>query len=111
MARVAQLDVPVIARAHLPRPIRSAAGALRAPGRARSRWANRCRAAPVAAPSSRSPVGTDDERAQVERALGRSGGNISQAATLLGLTRQGLKKRMVRLGMRVPAKSASEKPG
>ena len=47
----------------------------------------------------------------MERALVRSGGNISQAATLLGVTRQGLKKRMVRLGMRMPAKGAAEKTG
>jgi transcriptional regulator with AAA-type ATPase domain/tetratricopeptide (TPR) repeat protein len=43
----------------------------------------------------------DDERTQVERALARTGGNISHAARALGLTRQGLKKRMVRLGVRV----------
>lgn len=40
------------------------------------------------------------ERAEVERAMTESGGNISRAAVALGLTRHGLKKRMVRLGMR-----------
>jgi transcriptional regulator with PAS, ATPase and Fis domain len=44
--------------------------------------------------------GADAERAEVERALARTGGNISQAAGLLGMTRHGLKKRMLRLGLR-----------
>jgi transcriptional regulator with PAS, ATPase and Fis domain len=48
------------------------------------------------------PPGSDGEaeRAEVERALARTGGNISQAAGLLGITRHGLKKRMLRLGLR-----------
>jgi len=45
----------------------------------------------------------DDARAEVEAALGRTGGNISQAAVLLGLSRHGLKKRMLRLGLRARA--------
>jgi transcriptional regulator with GAF, ATPase, and Fis domain len=49
------------------------------------------------------------EREEVERALSSAGGNISQAAAVLGLTRHGLKKRMVRLGMRAPAKRAGER--
>jgi transcriptional regulator with GAF, ATPase, and Fis domain len=39
----------------------------------------------------------------VEQALARAAGNISHAARALGLTRQGLKKRMVRLGIRAAA--------
>jgi DNA-binding NtrC family response regulator len=41
-----------------------------------------------------------DEREAVERALEATGGNISHAAERLGITRHGLKKRMLRLGMR-----------
>jgi DNA-binding NtrC family response regulator len=41
-----------------------------------------------------------DERQEVEAALAKTEGNISRAATLLGLTRHGLKKRMLRLGLR-----------
>jgi DNA-binding NtrC family response regulator/tetratricopeptide (TPR) repeat protein len=48
--------------------------------------------------------GPDHERREVERALAASGGNISHAAERLGVTRHGLKKRMVRLGMRKAAK-------
>jgi two-component system response regulator HydG len=76
MGRLSLLRVPVIEIEHLPRQIRPAV------------------------PVPRAPVG--GERGEVERALAVSGGNISRAAALLGLTRQGLKKRMVRLGMRAP---------
>jgi DNA-binding NtrC family response regulator len=44
-----------------------------------------------------------DERAEVERALRQNGGNITHAARALGLTRHGLKKRMLRLGLRAAA--------
>jgi transcriptional regulator with GAF, ATPase, and Fis domain len=40
------------------------------------------------------------QRLEVERALADSGGNITRAAQALGLTRHGLKKRMLRLGLR-----------
>jgi DNA-binding NtrC family response regulator len=40
------------------------------------------------------------ERLEVELALARSNGNITHAAAALGLTRHGLKKRMLRLGLR-----------
>ena len=40
------------------------------------------------------------ELEQADAAMAESGGNISRAAVILGLTRHGLKKRMVRLGMR-----------
>ena len=60
------------------------------------------------APVLRVARGTDDEREQVRRALDRSGGNITRAAAQLGLTRQGLKKRMLRLGMR--ERAAEDRP-
>ncbi len=43
---------------------------------------------------------TEGARAEVENALAQTGGNISRAAGLLGITRHGLKKRMLRLGLR-----------
>ncbi len=50
------------------------------------------------------PLGdVTEEHREVELALAASGGNITHAAESLGLTRHGLKKRMVRLGLR-PAK-------
>ncbi len=76
-AGVARIDV-----AHLPRAVRLAV-------------------APLAA--LRTPADEDakpDPRAEVEAALAKTGGNISQAAVLLGLSRHGLKKRMLRLGLR-----------
>jgi transcriptional regulator with PAS, ATPase and Fis domain len=82
MTRAAQLGVVVIGRAQLPRAMRGPEDL-----------------APQVSAAAR---GARRERVEVERALARSGGNISRAATLLGLTRQGLKKRMVRLGMRAP---------
>jgi transcriptional regulator with GAF, ATPase, and Fis domain len=45
-------------------------------------------------------VSDSDPRHEIRTALARTGGNITRAATLLGLTRHGLKKRMTRLGMR-----------
>ncbi|MDI1446860.1 sigma 54-interacting transcriptional regulator [Polyangium sp. 6x1] len=77
MERLGALGASRIERAHLPRAMRG-------------------RGAP-------SPAA--DERAPIRRALAETGGNISQAALRLGLSRQGLKKRMVRLGMREPAPS------
>jgi transcriptional regulator with PAS, ATPase and Fis domain len=49
---------------------------------------------------SEAPRTTEAEREEVEAALARTGGNISRAAALLGLTRHGLKKKMMRLGVR-----------
>ena len=77
MERLATLGASRIERAHLPRGIRGPRAAL-----------------PEA-----------DERAPIRVALAETGGNISQAAERLGLSRQGLKKRMVRLGMREPVPS------
>jgi len=47
-----------------------------------------------------------NERAEVEAALAACHGNITHAAERLGLTRHGLKKRMLRLGMRAARSSA-----
>ena len=59
---------------------------------------------PVADELAPAPLGAvTAEHREVERALAASGGNITHAAESLGLTRHGLKKRMVRLGLR-PAK-------
>jgi serine/threonine-protein kinase PknK len=77
MQRLAALPLERIELAHLPREIRASAAAGVTP--------------------LRSP---DDEREEVARALEAVGGNISHAARVLGLTRHGLKKRMLRLGMR-----------
>jgi DNA-binding NtrC family response regulator/tetratricopeptide (TPR) repeat protein len=84
MQRLAALSIDEIGRESLPREIRSAS---RRVGRQPTK------------------IGPDHERREVERALAASGGNISHAAERLGVTRHGLKKRMVRLGMRKAAKS------
>jgi len=55
-------------------------------------------------PSAAAPdESAGDPRAEVQRALRDAGGNITHAARALGLTRHGLKKRMLRLGLRVAA--------
>jgi serine/threonine-protein kinase PknK len=101
--RLAGLGVARIEVEHLPRQIRASHAA--AP---RERVAAPERAAPV-----REGSAEGSEREEVERALSACGGNISRAAGMLGLTRHGLKKRMVRLGMRAPrvAPEAKEKVG
>lgn len=43
-----------------------------------------------------------DEAAQIQQALKQTGGNVLQAARLLGLSRSTLRYRMVRCGLRVP---------
>ena len=45
----------------------------------------------------------DFERAQIEAALAAAGGNVTQAATRLGLERSHLYKKMRKLGWRPPA--------
>lgn len=49
-----------------------------------------------------------DERREVQQALAGAQGNITHAARALGITRHGLKKRMLRLGLRAPS-SASDR--
>jgi DNA-binding NtrC family response regulator len=74
-AGVTRVDVP-----HLPRAVRLAA---------------------VSSKPARERAATpDDARAEAEAALAQTGGNISRAAVLLGLSRHGFKKRMLRLGLR-----------
>jgi transcriptional regulator of acetoin/glycerol metabolism len=80
MQRVAALRVARIELENLAREIRATAPA--APARPR--------------PASKA----ENERDEVARALTASGGNITHAAARLGMTRHGLKKRMLRLGMR-----------
>jgi DNA-binding NtrC family response regulator len=83
--RVAALGVPLIELAHLSREVR---GALR---RTSTRPTSR----------SRAPAGTPEaEREAVLAALDAARGNITHAARRLSMTRQGLKKKMVRLGLR-----------
>jgi transcriptional regulator of acetoin/glycerol metabolism len=77
MQRLGALKVARIDVEHLPREIR---GSLR--------------------DRPRSITRAETERDEVARALAISGGNITHAAARLGLTRHGLKKRMLRLGMR-----------
>jgi len=78
--RLSMLGVPRIERAHLPRNLRRSEARAIAPESLQSEPA--------------------DARAEVERALALARGNITHAARTLGLTRHGLKKRMLRLGLR-----------
>lgn len=94
--RLAAARVDRVEIAHLPRAVRLGIGVVQ---RAEDERAGP-RAAQQGAPAR--PT-TDDERADVEAALSRTGGNISRAAVLLGLSRHGLKKRMLRLGLRAKA--------
>ena len=93
--RLLALGVPRIELAHLPRGLRG-----KDPRKDDAR-----RARVEAAPSARVEASTRavvplDLRAEVERALQLAEGNITHAAQALGLTRHGLKKRMLRLGLR-----------
>jgi DNA-binding NtrC family response regulator len=54
----------------------------------------------AAIPTDAPALPESSQRDEVERALRASGGNITHAAHALGLTRHGLKKRMLRLGLR-----------
>lgn len=81
--RLAMLGVERVEHAHLPRALRQGVSEL--PGRLEL-----------------------DERAEVELALSQAGGNITHAARALGLTRHGLKKRMLRLGLRARVESGRE---
>lgn len=92
--RLLALGVQRIELAHLPR-------ALRASSTRRARVEpTESRSTPVT-PRAVVPL---DLRAEVERALLHAEGNITHAAQALGLTRHGLKKRMLRLGLRTSQK-------
>ncbi|MBK7585462.1 MAG: sigma 54-interacting transcriptional regulator [Myxococcales bacterium] len=56
-------------------------------------------------PSPRVPAGSIGEREEVAQALSAEQGNITRAAARLHLTRHGLKKKMLRLGLREPKAS------
>ncbi len=91
MQRLAAARVERVDREHLPRELRgSTRGSARTTPKARPR-----------------PKGAEDEKRQVEDALSAADGNITRAARRLGLTRHGLKKRMVRLGMREGVRAES----
>ena len=91
--RLAAAGVGRIDVAHLPRALRVALAPLKG-------FRGPENEAPAATGRRASP---DNERAEVEVALARTAGNISRAAVLLGLSRHGLKKRMLRLGLRARA--------
>jgi transcriptional regulator with PAS, ATPase and Fis domain len=55
-------------------------------------------------PASTETPEPDDERARIEAALERSGGNQKEAAKLLGITRRALMYRMDRYGIKRPRK-------
>ena len=89
--RVAALGVARIELEHLSREVRAAFKDDPAPK--------------LTLPPSKKPSGPDAEREEVRAALEREGGNITRAAERLRLTRHGLKKKMVRLGLREPKAS------
>jgi transcriptional regulator of acetoin/glycerol metabolism len=76
--------------------VEPAARELGVPARTVWRWIERAQLIP---PDGRSPV---DER-EVREALKRSGGNVSAAARELGMSREGLRKRLKRSGV-IPRK-------
>jgi two-component system response regulator HydG len=57
-----------------------------------------------AIPARATPATIQDPKLEVLHTLSQTGGNISHAARVLGLTRHGLKKRMLRLGLRGPSR-------
>jgi transcriptional regulator with PAS, ATPase and Fis domain len=79
--RLGALPVTTIERKHLPRALRAANAGPR--------------------PTASAP---ELEKKRVARALDSNAGNISRAAKQLGLTRHGLKKKMLRLGLRAAAR-------
>jgi two-component system response regulator HydG len=99
MQRLASLGAARIELEHLPRPLRVA------PRRTAAVIALAEERAPT---SGRAQPTPEAQRDEITRALEATTGNISRAAERLGLTRHGLKKRMLRLGMRA-ARSAEPK--
>ena len=83
IARLLAQGVSNVGRSALSRKIREGSAA-------------RAGSAPSAAPEASGAR----ERNELERALAANEGNLTHTATALGLSRQGLKKRMIRLGMR-----------
>jgi DNA-binding NtrC family response regulator len=102
--RLAALRVPRVELAHLPRAIRAALASPRS-AVASPRPASAAPAAPGparrhASTEEQRTAADEEQREEIRSALRATGGNISRAAERLGLTRHGLKKRMVRLAMR-----------
>jgi DNA-binding NtrC family response regulator len=83
MQRLAGTAIDTLRLAHLPRELRRGA-----------------KVSPLASGRTRRVGRSAEQRTEVESALKRASGNISHAARSLGITRHGLKKRMLRLGMR-----------
>jgi serine/threonine-protein kinase PknK len=101
--RLAAAGVGRIDVAHLPRSVR-----LLSRGSLKGLRAPAGEASPdPAGPHVGGRASPEEERAEVEAALSRTAGNISRAAVLLGLSRHGLKKRMLRLGLRARAGGGS----
>lgn len=98
--RLAALRLPRVELPHLPRELRAPATRTPAPPTPRQHGS------PGEPRSPGEPGEPEDERAETLRAMEAHGGNISHAARALGLTRQGLKKRMLRLGLREPQERA-----
>ncbi|HTN92316.1 MAG TPA: sigma 54-interacting transcriptional regulator, partial [Sorangium sp.] len=111
--RLAALGVRRVELEHLPREVRASARRTPAAAERPASPARPLMAGPVPPPAAgrgssgeaRHAPAEDDEREPIRRALAETGGNISRAAERLGITRHGLKKRMVRLGMRAPSGS------
>ncbi|WP_437310886.1 sigma 54-interacting transcriptional regulator [Sorangium sp. So ce388] len=111
--RLAALGVRRVELEHLPREVRASARRTPAAAERPASPARPRMAGPVPPPAAgrgnsgeaRHALAEDDEREPIRRALAETGGNISRAAERLGITRHGLKKRMVRLGMRAPSGS------
>jgi DNA-binding NtrC family response regulator len=93
MQRLAALGVSRVEPRHLSREIRSVVASISAK-KAKSAGKTRVSVAESSA---------DGERRQVQSALRAAQGNITRAADALSMTRQGLKKKMVRLGLREPS--------
>jgi DNA-binding NtrC family response regulator len=107
--RLAALRLPRVELPHLPRELRAPATrtpAIPPPREPRLPGEPEKSGVPGAPEGARSPGEPGDERAETLRAMETHGGNISHAARALGLTRQGLKKRMLRLGLREPQERA-----
>jgi DNA-binding NtrC family response regulator len=86
IARLLALGVPRVGRSSLTRRTREGAAS----------------AGTIATEIRASIPEKDTERKALEAALASQQGNLTHTAKALGLTRQGLKKRMVRLGLRPP---------
>ena len=86
IARLLALGVPRVGRSSLTRRTREGAAS----------------AGTIATEVRASIPEKDTERKALEAALASQQGNLTHTAKALGLTRQGLKKRMVRLGLRPP---------